>query len=396
MTELPGFDNVVGPATAISRCTFCHDQCMSATPEAIFTGNQRHVVSRVANRIRQLHAQELGWTTEESRALFGGLTSGLQGQYCIYLDGSQRIEPYLYEARREAVERGLAPAEVASYAENVQATGNELGTPSSPLTARPSWNGTSEDGAPTRGAPVTVRLVGGQAARELDPDGWGAALLLLGQGAVAVALGSSGYVEYTLGLRDLARRAARRAARALEETPPAGPLVTTDPALAFAARSFWPSLGVTLTSPVVTMVEYLEGRLSGTGALACSSWEGPDKPTGAVTYHDPGVLARGLGVTEAPRRLLARTGATLAEPYASGARAGDDGAYPGYPFPEVAARVSSARAEELEATGANVVVTASPWALANLRAATLLPVVDICAFVASTGLAPGEGPSGHG
>ena len=395
MAEPVELEKVVHPDAAVSRCTFCHDQCMCASPEAIFSGNQRHVVSRVANRIRQLHSKELDWTTEEASALYGGLTTGLQAQYCIYLDGSQRIEPYLYGARQEAVDYGVAPASVAAYAESVATSGGELGTTRTLLGSQsvyvPTGNGSS-----LRSAHSNARLVGGQAARELDVDGWRAALLLLGEGTAVVAVGSSGYIEYTLGLRELARHAAREAADAIDGTSGTGPLVTTDPALAFAARFFWPDLGVSREYPVVTMVEYLAGCRSGASVLVRAPWMGPEKAANAVTYHDPGVLARGLGVTDAPRRLLARTGATLAEPYTSGARAGDDGAYPGYPFPEIAVLTAAARAEELEATGAEVIVTASPWALANLRPATSLPVVDICTFVASTGLAAAKEPPLHG
>ena len=395
MAKLVGFEKLVDPETAVSRCSFCHDQCMSASPEAVFSGNQRHVVSRVANRIRRLHSKELDWTTEEAWGLYGGLTSGLQAQYCIYLDGSQRIEPYLYGARQEAVDFGVAPASVAAYAESVALSGSELGTGSA-LWGSPPVNVPTGDGSSVRSGQLNARLVGGQAARVLDPEGWTAALLLLGEGTAVVAVGSSGYLEYTLGLRQLARRAARQAAEAIDGTPGAGPLVTTDPALAFAARYFWSDLGVLPEYPVVTMVEYLADLCSGTGVLVPGRWKGPEKVPKVVTYHDAGVLARGLGVTDAPRRLLAQTGVTLAEPYTSGARAGDDGAYPGYPFPEIAARTSAARAEELEATGAEVIVTASPWALANLRAASSLPVVDISTFVASTGLAAVEEPLSHG
>jgi hypothetical protein len=401
MADLVGFENAVHPDLALSRCAFCHDQCMSASPEAVFSGNQRHVVSRVANRIRRLHAKQLAWSAEEASALYGGLTSGLQAQYCIYIDGSQRIEPYLYAARQEAVDHGVAPASVATYAENVASSGGELGA-NGPLVDSPALNAATGNGSSVRAGRSNPRLVGGQAARELDPDGWRAAWLLLGEGTAVVAVGSSGYLEYSLGLRELARRAARAAADAIEGAVGAGPLVTTDPALAFAARFFWPHLGVLAEYPVLTMVEYLDGRRSGTSAPAPVAPEGPGKAPKVVTYHDPGTLARGLGVTDAPRRLLVRAGATLVEPHTTGARAGDDGAYPGYPFPEIAARASAARAEELELTGAEVIVTASPWALANLRAATSLPVVDICTFVAGTGLAAEDGlaaeerPLGHG
>ena len=279
---------------------------------------------------------------------------------------------------------------MATYAENVASSGGELGA-NGPLVDSPALNAATGNGSSVRAGRSNPRLVGGQAARELDPDGWRAAWLLLGEGTAVVAVGSSGYLEYSLGLRELARRAARAAADAIDgarRSRPAGD-----------DRSRLGLRGAVLLAPSRSLGRVPgphHGRVPGRPPLghqrpgprrAGRSGEG----TQGRDLPRPRDLARGLGVTDAPRRLLVRAGATLVEPHTTGARAGDDGAYPGYPFPEIAARASAARAEELELTGAEVIVTASPWALANLRAATSLPVVDICTLVAGTGLAAEDG-----
>jgi Fe-S oxidoreductase len=368
-------DVEVDEATALHRCSFCHDQCMSATPEAVFTGDQQHVVSRVAIRIRRTAADRGTWTVESAGALFGGLTSGLQREYCIFQDGSQNIDHYLRSARRLAVEQKTEPESVRTYSAQVAISGSELGDVA---VAAPA---ALEGASPGAG----LLLVGGDAARLLDPDGWRSALALLGDGASALGVGSSGYVEYTLGLRELAARAAQRAATAIAAYGPVERLVTTDPAFAYAVRVFWPALGIEAPWPIVTLPEYLAGfagvqHVNDDGVTSRSE----------VTYHDPGVLARGLGVVDAPRLVLARAGARVIEPFSYGTRASDDGGYPGYAFAEVARRVAVARAEELEATGASVVVTASPWSIANLRAVTHLSVVDLASYLVSATNAPAE------
>jgi Fe-S oxidoreductase len=90
-----------------------------------------------------------------------------------------------------------------------------------------------------------------------------------------------------------------------------------------------------------------------------------------VTFHDPCYLGRYAGVTDEPRDLLRRFGASIEEP----ARHGDNpfccGAGGGLLFEEheEGKRISLERLEQLRGTGATTVVTACPFCAIMLKAA---------------------------
>lgn len=89
-----------------------------------------------------------------------------------------------------------------------------------------------------------------------------------------------------------------------------------------------------------------------------------------VTYHDPCILARFLGVVREPREILREVeGVELVEPRSSGEWATCCGGGGGFElvFPEVSAALAQRRAEELLETGAEVVVTACPGCILKLQ-----------------------------
>lgn len=90
-----------------------------------------------------------------------------------------------------------------------------------------------------------------------------------------------------------------------------------------------------------------------------------------ATYHDPCVLARGAGVTEPPRRLLAAAGIDVVEPEFHGRDTACAGAGMGLPLldAEAADATAGRRAAHLAATETETTVTACSRAADRLRAA---------------------------
>jgi hypothetical protein len=89
-----------------------------------------------------------------------------------------------------------------------------------------------------------------------------------------------------------------------------------------------------------------------------------------VTYHDPCILSRYLGVVEEVREILRDIeGLTLVEAEASGEWANCCGGGGGFElvFPYVSKELAKRRAEELLSTGAQLIVTACPGCLINLE-----------------------------
>lgn len=348
----------------LRHCAFCHDQCMSATPEAVATGSQAHVVSRVAILGRLLDRGELKWSPATAAPLFYGLNDGWQREYCIFAGDGQRIEPYLRRLRAQAVARGVAPEAVTNALSRARASGNVFGLPASPRSDTQTGN--------------KVAYLHDAATRFLTPAVVDAAhnvLEMAGTPPSDLPVESGGMVEFDLGDEDAARRAAMAVADAID-TSGASVIVTTDPTLAYVIRFGYPVLGIATTVPVMHLTEFLIERpvLSSAG------------PSLDVVFHDPPWLARGLGVVDAPREILRRVGGVnLLEPMMAGRLAASDGPLAGYPDADAAYAIARERVEELRATGADLIVSASPYSESNLAAAAggSIEVVDVAEFLAS-------------
>lgn len=87
----------------------------------------------------------------------------------------------------------------------------------------------------------------------------------------------------------------------------------------------------------------------------------------AIVWHDPCVLARGEGVTEAPRRLLAAAGFTVVEPRQHGLQTSCSGAGLGMPLLDATAAAATAKRRAGQLADA-----AAPVATGCHRAAALL------------------------
>lgn len=121
--------------------------------------------------------------------------------------------------------------------------------------------------------------------------------------------------------------------------------------------------------------------------LAGSSFQVPPD-VAAVTLHDPCYLGRYAGHTEEPRDLLRRMGASVREPVRNLENPFCCGAGGGLLFQEheEGTRISQARFEQLQATGAGTIVTACPFCSIMLKGAqassnATTQVVDLMTFV---------------
>lgn len=345
---------------AMLRCAGCHDQCLFATAEAAASGDQARVVSRVAALGLQLNDGRLPWTVETAEALFYGLNDGAQAEYCIYGSEGHRVEPYMRALRAEAVERGLAPAFVAAAAAARTASGNVFGV-ELPSNAGP-WSG--------------VVLLHDAAIAVLAPEAPRAARRLLDRAGLAgpdVWVQSSGAVEEELGLVDAAEGAGASAISAVESVD-ADLVVSADPVLVAHLRRLL--AGRDHTPRVVHLVEALTATSIAFRIRA-----------GSVAIHDDGASGRALDLSSLVRALVGRIpGLVVREPVNAGRWATSDGPLAGYPSSGLAAAIARRRYAELERAGADLIVTVSPYSLANLRGvAGGTPVEDLAVFLDAVG-----------
>jgi len=112
---------------------------------------------------------------------------------------------------------------------------------------------------------------------------------------------------------------------------------------------------------------FVDELLLGQGASAGGG------PRETVTYHDPCYLGRYAGKTDEPRALLTRFGAEIREPERNRENPYCCGAGGGLLFAdkeeEPGSRISDVRFKQLQATGADTVVTACPFCSIMLKGA---------------------------
>jgi len=168
-----------------------------------------------------------------------------------------------------------------------------------------------------------------------------------------------GYPLYAAGDREAFAAHARRVASRFSAT---ARLVVGDPGCAHTLKNLYPAFGVELRCEIALLATHLEA------AVQRIHHRKPLRES--VTYHDPCHLARSLGCTEPPRRLLGLAVEELIEPAHSGLEtvcAGAGAALP-WALPLEADAMGRARAAELE-QGAASIVTACPTAKRALRRA---------------------------
>jgi iron-sulfur cluster protein len=85
-----------------------------------------------------------------------------------------------------------------------------------------------------------------------------------------------------------------------------------------------------------------------------------------VTYHAPCHLCRGLGVTEAPRQLIRKSGATFLPAAEELTCCGFGGTYSSK-FPGISAQILNKKLDDVRQTGADILVTECPGCVMQLR-----------------------------
>ncbi len=175
---------------------------------------------------------------------------------------------------------------------------------------------------------------------------------------------------------------ARQAARLAEAVARHGRVVVVDAGCAAALRLRYREVGVHVRPPVELLVELAASDL---GRLARQKKTEGQDPGPPLRYHDPCQLGRGLGVYEAPRRVLARiTGRAPDEFPASGRGAACSGAGGLLPvtMPETSRQIAITRQREHEAAGGGEIVTACASSLVAMRRAGPADVSDLVSWIA--------------
>jgi Fe-S oxidoreductase len=171
------------------------------------------------------------------------------------------------------------------------------------------------------------------------------------------------------------------AARFASQLEGAERIVVHDPACGHAIVKRYADVGVSVKAPVEHITTYLYRHLH---------LGRPDKAAGdpRTAYADACGLVRGLGETDAPRRLLRHALGRKAEELADVTNPADTdccGAAGLLPLaaPHTATAMAEARIEAFRETGAERLALSSPRCAAHLRSVDpMLDVVDIASYLA--------------
>jgi Fe-S oxidoreductase len=352
--------------------------CGQACPVRRVTRNEATSPHGWALLISSVQRGMLQWNAETVDVLFRCSDCGNCQGNCA----TDRPLPYAIQAARaEVIHLGYAPASVLALDEKLRAWGNpyakaEDGDASSRI--MPKLRGVHDDASgrlkdeesnPAIHRPPSVALFVGDAAHFLRPQVVEAAEKLLravGDEPIRFRQGhSSGYLPYSVGLWETARRLAQETALGLRELDAARVVVlsTYD---AHALKHVYAELDVALPENVniTTLVDYLANASAGDKLKI--------KPRSGApyTYHDPAqaVRLKGHGLnarvlaTEVmgsePREMLYRE--TLATPV------GNSGGL-AFTQPALAETLARTRIQEAKATGAKIVLTDDPLDTATLE-----------------------------
>lgn len=333
--------DAAGPAVAeiagdALHGSYCPKMCTFACPVTSATGRDDAVPWSFHRTVSDLATGRLPIVPEIAGRL-AACSGCLACQVPCAFD--QDVPSQVRAGRAALVAEGVAPALVAEAVAHVAAGRAPTGAS---LPAVPADD--------ADGREVTTLVIAG--CRD-DDDALAAVVAVLRAAGERVTVqvpdGCCGALLDDLGARDAGDAARARLVTAAATTR----VVATDPHCLGSLRS----TGLEVADLATHLDEAVrDGRLR----FPASTWD--------ATWHDPCVLARGEGVLDAPRRLLAAAGAVVTDPEHARERTGCSGAGLGMDQldPAAAAATAALRAHEL---GDGPVVTGCARAQQRLAAA---------------------------
>ncbi|MGE5417178.1 MAG: FAD-dependent oxidoreductase [Acidobacteriota bacterium] len=266
--------------------------------------------------------------------------------------------------RAQGAAQGLAPQPVYKIKEDLERW-NTLFPQEEMLTLPVNDPGTPE-----------VLFFAGCTYRAKRPQAVTAALNIIKSAGVKVSVIQDetccGFPSGCLGLVQTSATVARKTVQSIMASG-AKILVTSCPECYSAFSKRYPEIGINMGVEVLHFTQYAE-RLISEGKLS------PGKLEGKLVYHDPCVLGRGVEIYDEPRNVLGKIdGLQVCESLYSRDKAHCCGAGQVYEWlqPEAAQEIAAGRAEELQNTEAEAVVTSCPFCEDLLGRAADMTVMDV-------------------
>jgi len=347
---------------SLETCVFCPKLCRTACPVSNAEPTETLTPWGKMSSAYFLAQGDVPATEAFARTSLGCTSCHACRELC---DHKNPVASTLLAARAAEASAGLLPESAMKVARDFPGDAALARDAVRSLAEHPSVRATAE----------TALLIGCTYARSAKPEALAAIDAATGLLREPVAL-----VEECCGLPLLyagdAAGFARQAARMAEAVAGYRRVLVVDAGCAAAVLARYPEVGVSLRPRVELLVELAASNLSRLSVVPGA---------GRVRYHDPCQLGRGLGVYEAPRRVLARATGQAPEEFPtngkSAACSGAGGLLP-VTMPDTAQRIAASRQAEHEAAGGGEIVTACASSLLAMRKAGPAAVSDVVSWIA--------------
>lgn len=365
-------------ARQLDNCTYCPKMCRFACPVSEASGREQYTPQAKMDRLNQLRRGHLPWNERLTDPLYACTGCRQCTTQCVHQNEPGLV---LLAGRAAAVARGAGHPALAGYPERFRAREQRLvGVLRDHIPAE-----RFEESAPVGFWPGCDAIDKGLGDIE-------AALRLFDEAGerdvamVSSAQACAGYPLLAAGLVDMFRWQATRVAAALK---PYRTVVINCSACVYTLRAQYPAEGVTLSSEILSLAEFLarlDRRRAEQPAESCK--------LKMVYYHDPCYLARYSGVTEEPRQVLSRVVEVreLAGSRTDTECCGGAGLLP-KTMPEVADSMARARLRQVAARGGGTVVTSCATCAFMLKrnAPSGVVVRDLASMIAGEARRPAPG-----
>jgi Fe-S oxidoreductase len=271
-------------ARQLDYCTFCPKMCRHACPVSTASGKETYIPQAKMDRLNWLRRERLPWTAENADPLWA--CTGCR--HCtVYCDHGNEPGLVLTAGRAAAVARGAGHPALAGYGDRFRARDERLARHAREMFAGQRF---ADEGA--------VGFWPGCDAIDKGAADVVAALALFERIGVDVPMidapqACGGYPLLAAGYPDLFRWHANKVATALRRFRT---VVINCSACRYTMRAQYPGEGVSLSTEVVSLAEYL--------AQARAQLPSARGSRRSVYYHDPCHHARYSNVIEAPRKVL--------------------------------------------------------------------------------------------
>jgi Fe-S oxidoreductase len=375
MSDVFASDSV---ARQLDYCTYCPKMCRFSCPVSETSGREQYTPQAKMDRLNQLRRGHVAWSEKTTDPLYACTGCRQCTTNCVHGNEPGLV---LLAGRAAANARGAGHPALAGYPERFRSREQRLVEILRDHLPADRFDDSGAVGFWPGCDAIDKGLRDVDAALSLF-DRAGAAEVVV----VASGQACAGYPLLAAGLVDMFRWQAARVAAALK---PYRTVVINCSACVYTMRAQYPAEGVSLSSEVLSLAEFLdrlESRLQEAPPPSCN--------LRSVYYHDPCYLARYAGVTEEPRRVLGRLVEVreLAGSRGETECCGGAGLLP-KTMPEVADGMARARLRQVAARGGGTVVTSCATCAFMLKrnAPSGVVVQDLASMVAGQDERPGPG-----